>query len=413
MQSLWRTAGRVSATAEHPAEPRNWAQPRPLHPRRAAPLSAPAPSPPVHQAGAPSWLPWASRGSRAAAACARNTGGQKLARSYKGEGRRTAYGGYEAAKLRETQSYELRENPEEAAVEATVQVVNSITKRIQGRNISDWYSTWTSSNVSLRSKWQQEDGLLDTSLQQRWPGSAPAWSRVTGAGRPGFWRPPRKETPQPHWSPSLCWITLPLSKFLVYNRNFLHVSVCPFPLALSLGATEKSRAPSSILATSGTYTHWFGPPQDFSSPQLSQPLSVWPEKVTPLSQRKVLLTGWCSLKESMPRLNPKEARLADISFAGHRIISHACWNWTSLRCPYQPATVSFLTVARLRASCSNNNAATSSNQEGLTPSAERRPSAPHTRQKLFAQAGAHGKSLLRRCLNRTESSDRKSTLLVN
>lgn len=53
-----------------------------------------------------------------------------------------------------------------------------------------------------------------------------------------------------------------------------------------------------------------------------------------------------------------------------------------------------------------------SNQEGLTPSAERRRSAPHT-QKPFTQAGVHGKSSLSRCLNRTESSDRKSTLLVN
>jgi len=33
--------------------------------------------------------------------------------------------------------------------------------------------------------------------------------------------------------------------FLIFRRNFLCFSLCPLPLVLSLGTTEKSLAPSS------------------------------------------------------------------------------------------------------------------------------------------------------------------------
>ena len=33
--------------------------------------------------------------------------------------------------------------------------------------------------------------------------------------------------------------------FLIFRRNFLCLSLCPLPLVLSLGTTEKSLAPSS------------------------------------------------------------------------------------------------------------------------------------------------------------------------
>ena len=43
-----------------------------------------------------------------------------------------------------------------------------------------------------------------------------------------------------------CSVTLRGKKFLlVFRRNFLCFSLCPLPLALSLGTTEKSLAPSS------------------------------------------------------------------------------------------------------------------------------------------------------------------------
>ena len=43
-----------------------------------------------------------------------------------------------------------------------------------------------------------------------------------------------------------CSVTLRGKKFfLVFRRNFLCFSLCPLPLVLSLGTTEKSLAPSS------------------------------------------------------------------------------------------------------------------------------------------------------------------------
>lgn len=54
-------------------------------------------------------------------------------------------------------------------------------------------------------------------------------------------------------------------------------------------------------------------------------------------------------------------------------MKQAWWKWASSRCPYQLATASVLTVARLRASYSNNNAAANRKQKGPTPSAEYQP----------------------------------------
>jgi len=43
-----------------------------------------------------------------------------------------------------------------------------------------------------------------------------------------------------------CSVTLRVKKlFLMFRRNFLCFSLCPLPLVLSLGTTEKSLAPSS------------------------------------------------------------------------------------------------------------------------------------------------------------------------
>jgi len=43
-----------------------------------------------------------------------------------------------------------------------------------------------------------------------------------------------------------CSVTLRVKKlFLMFRRNFLYFSLCPLPLVLSLGTTEKSLAPSS------------------------------------------------------------------------------------------------------------------------------------------------------------------------
>jgi len=43
-----------------------------------------------------------------------------------------------------------------------------------------------------------------------------------------------------------CSVTLRGKKFfLMFRRNFLCFSLCPLPLVLSLGTTEKSLAPSS------------------------------------------------------------------------------------------------------------------------------------------------------------------------
>ena len=43
-----------------------------------------------------------------------------------------------------------------------------------------------------------------------------------------------------------CSVTLRGKKFfLMFRQNFLFFSLCPLPLVLSLGTTEKSLAPSS------------------------------------------------------------------------------------------------------------------------------------------------------------------------
>jgi len=50
-----------------------------------------------------------------------------------------------------------------------------------------------------------------------------------------------------------CSVTLRVKKlFLMFRRNFMCFSLCPLPLVLSLGTTEKSLAPSSC------HTGWFG-----------------------------------------------------------------------------------------------------------------------------------------------------------
>lgn len=92
------------------------------------------------------------------------------------------------------------------------------------------------------------------------------------------------------------------------------------------------------------------------------------------------------------------------------IIQCTSWKGVSLRCPYQLATVSFLTAVRLHASCLNNKAATT--ETGRAQCLQQR-----TDHTLFEYSRSCWGilALMARfsCLNRTESSNKRDMLLVN
>jgi len=62
----------------------------------------------------------------------------------------------------------------------------------------------------------------------------------------GFEYLQRRRIHNPSVLPVQCSVTLKVKKFfLVFRWNFLCFSLCPLPLVLSLGTTEKSLAPYS------------------------------------------------------------------------------------------------------------------------------------------------------------------------
>lgn len=96
------------------------------------------------------------------------------------------------------------------------------------------------------------------------------------------------------------------------------------------------------------------------------------------------------------------------------IIQCASWKGVSLRCPYQLATASFLTAVRLHASCLNNNAA--STETGRAQCLQQRTDHTlfeYSRSCWGILASTTRLSCLNRCLNRTESSNKRDMLLTN
>lgn len=77
---------------------------------------------------------------------------------------------------------------------------------------------------------------------------------------------PRMEMPQPLWQPVQCLATLAIRKLcLMFKWNFLYVHLFLLSLGLSLGTTEESVSPSSLLLSSGSSGYKIAWSQLFSS----------------------------------------------------------------------------------------------------------------------------------------------------
>lgn len=77
---------------------------------------------------------------------------------------------------------------------------------------------------------------------------------------------PRMEMPQPLWQPVQCLATLAIRKLcLMFKWNFPYVHLFLLSLGLSLGTTEESVSPSSLLLSSGSSGYKIAWSQLFSS----------------------------------------------------------------------------------------------------------------------------------------------------
>lgn len=161
-------------------------------------------------------------------------------------------------------------------------------------------------------------------------------------------------------------------------------------------------------------------PHTFSSatrtaPALSaSPCMTWRSKSTTMNSAIAwLMRCLRGAKAHTNKVKPNRGTIqpASISLG---IIQSASWKGVSLRCPYQLATVSFLTAVRLHASCLNNNAATT--ETGRAQCLQRRTDHTlfeYSRSCWGILASTARFSCLNRCLNRTENSNKRDMLLTN
>lgn len=108
-----------------------------------------------------------------------------------------------------------------------------------------------------------------------------------------FWVSPRMETPQP----VQCLVILTIRKvFLMFQGNFLYLHLCPLPLGLSVGTTEKSVGLSSYSHHQVFICYPLEPALFLAKHSwLSRPLFIWE-----MLQSVGCLVAHCWTLSSMP-----------------------------------------------------------------------------------------------------------------